>query len=657
MPNTILLLQEKEGEKYTYAKKKKIPRLTIDWLHDSVKAKYALSLDAYSIDVDEVDTSAAPTPAKPFRKPFPTQKAMPPQQPATLDTVNKDLVQTLLDLRLSVQDVDCLEGCAIFATGFDEPTMKAIKQVVRHCGAFFHSNFSGSVTHALVGPSFSKATDTNNLLDQLEQVVTIEWLVASMKALECVPYLPYKYSPTSTFKVDLCTAEGTAQAQKLLARITEKREAEEARRREEEKTKKAAAARAHPKNVDDSDSEEDAAIVMKWPTDDKVYQKQPLMENKQSQPLSDKGANISSCSSRGHSKKRLEDSDEENFASPRSSKKRTGDTISNYTEDEEGDDFDGEEERRMFHEADSSTQTGSRSYNAETSQRSDLVSSRMSNSPGATAIIDNSPDSNDMMDDMITSGYSSPPGPPKLVFMLSGFDPNDKEALTQQSADKLRIRIADSPTIDPSATHLILHEPFGTEKLISAIAAGMWILTPKYITDSLEAGRCLPEEPYEWGNQVMDKSKMSNRHRLVQAAMNWRKHFGETGKRAFHEWTVVVMNKTEKSTSMRNILTAGGATVHLIEDLEKDKRGFESLRQRINYAVLEMKDFSMPPLNKAWYRTAAIKYFIDETKLAYANAITRYLFAGAPDGGLESLGLKVFITQEVVNQTIGSLLK
>lgn len=41
---------------------------------------------------------------------------------------------------------------------------------------------------------------------------------------------------------------------------------------------------------------------------------------------------------------------------------------------------------------------------------------------------------------------------------------------------------------DPTCTHVVCEKPSRSEKIFSAIAAGKWLLAPKYILESAEAG-------------------------------------------------------------------------------------------------------------------------------------------------------------------------
>lgn len=44
---------------------------------------------------------------------------------------------------------------------------------------------------------------------------------------------------------------------------------------------------------------------------------------------------------------------------------------------------------------------------------------------------------------------------------------------------------------DPTCTHVVCEKPSRSEKIFSAIAAGKWLVSPKYITESAEAGHFL----------------------------------------------------------------------------------------------------------------------------------------------------------------------
>ena len=69
----------------------------------------------------------------------------------------------------------------------------------------------------------------------------------------------------------------------------------------------------------------------------------------------------------------------------------------------------------------------------------------------------------------------------RKVFLVSGIE--DMTALTQRLGEaEMRI----SGEYDSHVTHILTNKVFRSEKLLCCIAAGKWVLHPRYITDSQE---------------------------------------------------------------------------------------------------------------------------------------------------------------------------
>ena len=225
--NTVLVLSAPAGEKYIYAKKKNIPRLRFKWVADSMSAGYALPFDDYNIDagdvsvmaVDEtvvVSTDRGGSGCNSSTNSSAASTATGTTQRLRSNLNNlRDLADLLDELTLAVtsstaeQDnsnaaassASFLDQAVIFAVGFDEHSTVAIRNAVRRCGALFVAEFKPRlVTHVIAGPGFSSGQPLyGRLLEaNVEKVVTIDWLIAALKAAECVDYLQYRFQPTQS---------------------------------------------------------------------------------------------------------------------------------------------------------------------------------------------------------------------------------------------------------------------------------------------------------------------------------------------------------------------------------------------------------------------------------------------------------------------------
>lgn len=132
-------------------------------------------------------------------------------------------------------------------------------------------------------------------------------------------------------------------------------------------------------------------------------------------------------------------------------------------------------------------------------------------------------------------------------------------------------------------THLITSNMQRTPKVLSSIAAGLWCLTPDYVTRSLANGRWLEEEPFEWCPQKLppvapkDRDSRKILEKLVSICGLWRKRVAEMPitssvrmenrhNGAFSDWCVVIHHEDTKTQQIAAILEAGGAVVHSITD-------------------------------------------------------------------------------------------
>ncbi|XP_076054847.1 mutagen-sensitive 101 isoform X2 [Oratosquilla oratoria] len=166
-----------------------------------------------------------------------------------------------------------------------------------------------------------------------------------------------------------------------------------------------------------------------------------------------------------------------------------------------------------------------------------------------------------------------PRKPQKHIFILSGMTDNERIHYTKIIED-LGGEVSQAPAFDPLGTHIITAKPSRSEKHLGAIAAGKWILCPRYLQACIEEHKFVKEDEYEWGNP---KSLGNNcwpedsiEAKLSAAAYRWRvklqqcanKHNErESGVGAFTDMKAVIYSSKGRIASLKRLIEAGGGEV------------------------------------------------------------------------------------------------
>ncbi|XP_057424278.1 BRCT domain-containing protein At4g02110 [Lotus japonicus] len=144
-------------------------------------------------------------------------------------------------------------------------------------------------------------------------------------------------------------------------------------------------------------------------------------------------------------------------------------------------------------------------------------------------------------------------------FILSGHRLQRKEF--QQVIKRLKGRVCrDSHQWSYQATHFIAPDPLRrTEKFFAAAASGRWILTTDFLTASSQAGKLLPEEPYEWHKTGLNEDGAIN----MEAPRKWRLLRERTGHGAFYGMRIVVYGDciTPPLDTLKRVVKAGDGTI------------------------------------------------------------------------------------------------
>ncbi|XP_029018215.1 SMC5-SMC6 complex localization factor protein 1 [Betta splendens] len=145
----------------------------------------------------------------------------------------------------------------------------------------------------------------------------------------------------------------------------------------------------------------------------------------------------------------------------------------------------------------------------------------------------------------------------KRVFQISGIKKHEKKRVVVQGIQQLGAKYAGGSVYQHACTHLIVPHILPSEKFLAACAAGKWVLTPDYVTDSVKNGSWLAEEPYE---VAISTGSTAAFHPVRQ----WREKVATGRLRgAFQDWRVILMVQEPTRRAMfKRLLKAGRAKVY-----------------------------------------------------------------------------------------------
>ncbi|KAK7269623.1 hypothetical protein RIF29_22356 [Crotalaria pallida] len=144
-------------------------------------------------------------------------------------------------------------------------------------------------------------------------------------------------------------------------------------------------------------------------------------------------------------------------------------------------------------------------------------------------------------------------------FILSGHRLQRKDF--QQVIKRLKGRVCrDSHQWSYQATHFIVPDPVRrTEKFFAAAASGRWILKTDFLAASTQAGKFLPEEPYEWHKSGLTEDGAIN----MEAPRKWRLLRERTGHGAFYGMRIIVYGDciAPPLDTLKRVVKAGDGTI------------------------------------------------------------------------------------------------
>ncbi|KAG6417767.1 hypothetical protein SASPL_119960 [Salvia splendens] len=164
-------------------------------------------------------------------------------------------------------------------------------------------------------------------------------------------------------------------------------------------------------------------------------------------------------------------------------------------------------------------------------------------------------------------------------FILSGHRLQRKEF--QQVIKRLKGKVCrDSHNWSYQATHFIVPDLIRrTEKFFAAAASGSWILKTDYLTASTEAGRLLPEEPYEWQKKCLTEDGSIN----LEAPRKWRLLRERTVHGAFYGMRIVIYGEciAPPLDTLKHVIKAGDGTI-----LATSPPYTRFLNSRVDFAIV-----------------------------------------------------------------------
>ncbi|KAK2649611.1 hypothetical protein Ddye_017100 [Dipteronia dyeriana] len=146
-------------------------------------------------------------------------------------------------------------------------------------------------------------------------------------------------------------------------------------------------------------------------------------------------------------------------------------------------------------------------------------------------------------------------------FILSGHSPRLQRKEFQQIIRRLKGKFyRDSHQWSYQGTHFIAPNPLRrTEKFFAAAASGRWILKTDYLSACSQAGKFLPEEPYEWHKNGLNEDGAIS----LKAPRKWRLLRERTGHGAFYGMHIIVYGEciAPRLDTLKRAVKAGDGNI------------------------------------------------------------------------------------------------
>lgn len=106
-------------------------------------------------------------------------------------------------------------------------------------------------------------------------------------------------------------------------------------------------------------------------------------------------------------------------------------------------------------------------------------------------------------------------------------------------------------------THLVMGTVSTSEKFLSCLCSGGWILRPDFV-DDFDNSPCFDFSRYEW---TVDENTLEKDRKIVSAVRRWRERVEITGRQAFHKWIVRLCCDEQRRESYARVIESGGGRV------------------------------------------------------------------------------------------------
>lgn len=549
-----MLLNEPVGEKYKYASKKNFPCLRVEWLYDSIKNNVALPVTGYELQ-------------PPMLSDIPTIKSEQSTRTVELGPVAKKLMATNSnepDFALLIKDktkdaIFCnpgkfLEDCIIHPIGFDQAITSALKSAAIIFGGIVMEKFQPIVTHVIVGPSLTME-EAKKFADLCtDKFVTIDWFLSCLEKTEMCSNNQYKYDIKKMQPLLSKTTTTTTKAPPPAGNNLNDRS------NEQNKPKGISS-----KQIPVANTLEELKKVTNFPTKSRLPPPVPM----------DIEQNFLSLEPEPPNANRIK------IISPR-------------------------RPLNSLHQANSAFQVN---------RPGPSISPAKSSHRTAEPLVSPAKPSNPSRPVLASSRLevAKPHRKPVIKFTAFNVDVKDNERYLLgeliAKAEILGARVIKSnDETSESCTHLVAYESYLTERLLTGIAAGVWVVNVDFIKESAIAGKFIDETRYEW------KHIMNNQGEKKILSSGWRQRFQKTGRRAFEGMVLVYINQHPTLSSNIAVARAGGAKVHQLDDYVGSSAAFEELLAKLNYAVA-----MLPIQDRIPNRTMRLLESIESSKRTIIN--------------------------------------
>jgi hypothetical protein len=145
--------------------------------------------------------------------------------------------------------------------------------------------------------------------------------------------------------------------------------------------------------------------------------------------------------------------------------------------------------------------------------------------------------------------------PRETLFQFTGL-PTFLRNKAMAKFDELKIKYSNAEKYE-GCTHLIMGSVNTSEKFLSSLCNGRWILRPDFI-DAFDGSSGFDFGKYEWH---VAESTLEKDRRIVESIRRWRERVEISGRPAFHKWVVKLCCDDAKRESYERVISSGGGRI------------------------------------------------------------------------------------------------